>query len=1174
MILTPGVGPDRHCSAADGPAPVQAVRFEAPAGARSEASIPYLRLQDHPRLHVIATGDHLRAILHPDPAPELEPAGDWPRTFIAVELLLSDGSRLSDHEPRDQYGALATARGQGEAKILRAGAWNEIQVDLTACAGRTILDVLLVSDPPSALGSERRPAETEDAAASDEPAPSGGPLAGWVLPPTVGPLPQDPPLDDLVSWVDTRRGTALDAELARGGMLPATALPNAFHQLAPLMSARDLLQPYAYRVHADPADRPRLQGVGITHQPSPGMPDRHRVVLMPLATALPEGDPDRRARAFDHAQEIARPDVYTTVLEGGVDLAMAPTEHGMILEVRFPPEAPGAHLLIEGVDDEARFDLAGAVFDGTLTGWVDDVIRGPGGAPVPSRMFLAGSVDPLPANAGPADGTLASARVLTFAPGTRTVTLRLATSLIGTDQARRALDQELAHRSLDDVQRAARAAWEERLGVVQVEGAAAPQRRTLCGSLYRLSLSPAIGHENVGTPEQPVLMHASPVLPPLGDPSDTETGAAVLPGPFTTDHAPAHAQRTVWPAYALLYPAIAAELLDGIVQQHRDGGWTARWAAPGYDAAAAHGGAGPSTGSDVVLADAQARGVVLRDPVAAYEAGLRNATAASDSPQAGRAGMDTSIFTGFVDASVPGSVMWTLEGMIGDAALAVQADALARDAAQDPHDRRRYAEEAEYLRSRSLGAGRLFDADTGFFRARGRDGAFSGRAEDFDPFAWGGAYGEANAWGLRFRVPHDGEGLLALLGGPEALLEALEEAVSLPETGRLADDAAEDPRLQREQAVQARLGQLAPASPASLHLPLAFHYADAPDRAGEIIREVQRRLFTGEQVGGGLPGADLSGALSAWWVLAALGLHAAQPASERLFLSAPLFEAAHVAPLGGMPFTIRTRGGGDGATGILSVRREDPWGAAAWTDGEQQAEELDVRSLLASDLRGEILVELGPGPAPAGQPIPPLVPGGSEARLLRDQLPVAVRSEVPRPDRRPRPAATADLSALTDDDSRTEVLLAPAADGRIVLDLPPLQAPRRIRFYTLTSSADPGVDPADWQLEATSASGGDEWIVVDERAGEVFPWRRQTRPFRIEDPQEHTRFRLIIDSPWQAVGLAEIELLAHEETVEDVAWEEPAPQPSETADRAPERSEDEPGASPTSLPSFAEDFED
>src|SRR5699024_3522471 len=150
---------------------------------------------------------------------------------VAVDLLLEDGSRLSEHDPVDQYGTPATAAGIGAGAILHPDQWNDVQVDLTALAGRTVVEALLVLEAP---------ADPEvDLLDGIEDALRGAPaLTGWIDGPRLGPRPADPPPSDPVAWVDTRRGTHSSAEHSRGSTLPLTAMPNGFALFTPATDPR------------------------------------------------------------------------------------------------------------------------------------------------------------------------------------------------------------------------------------------------------------------------------------------------------------------------------------------------------------------------------------------------------------------------------------------------------------------------------------------------------------------------------------------------------------------------------------------------------------------------------------------------------------------------------------------------------------------------------------------------------------------------------------------------------------------------------------------------------------------------------------------------------------------------------------------------------------------------
>src|SRR5699024_5587639 len=177
-------------------------------------------------------------------------------THVAVDLAFEDGTRLSELEPRDQYGTLATARGLGEGRILYADQWNDVQVSLERVVGRTVSEVLLAVDIPDRPEGDLLDAPDADAA---EPAA----LHGWIDGPHLGPLPPEPPADDPVAWVDTRRGTHASEDFSRGNTLPLTALPNGFAAFTPATDARTRRWVYEYHRANGADNRPRLQGMAL-----------------------------------------------------------------------------------------------------------------------------------------------------------------------------------------------------------------------------------------------------------------------------------------------------------------------------------------------------------------------------------------------------------------------------------------------------------------------------------------------------------------------------------------------------------------------------------------------------------------------------------------------------------------------------------------------------------------------------------------------------------------------------------------------------------------------------------------------------------------------------------------------------------------------------------------------
>jgi hypothetical protein len=114
-----------------------------------------------------------------------------------------------------------------------------------------------------------------------------------------------------------------------------------------------------------------------------------------------------------------------------------------------------------------------------------------------------------------------------------------------------------------------------------------------------------------------------------------------------------------------------------------------------------------------------------------------------------------------------------------------------------------------------------------------------------------------------------------------------------------------------------------------------------------------------------------------------------------------------------------------------------------------------------------------------------------------------------------------DVAALFDDNSGTEVTFRTSTPW-LAYQVPGAGA--AVRYYTLTSGAQGG-DPRSWTLRGSD--DGAQWTVVDQRAGETFRWRRQTRPFSVANPGTYRQYRLdITESSGDTVTLAEVELLA------------------------------------------------
>jgi predicted alpha-1,2-mannosidase len=983
----------------------------------------------------------------------------YPSTYAAVDLHFTDGSYLSGLSPVDQHGYPLTAAGQGASKVLYADQWNAVQSEIGAVAnGKTVDRILLAYDDPQATASTRFQGWLDDIAVTATPTAIDG--------------------SSLTDYVDTRRGTNASGSFSRGNNLPISATPNGFNFFTPVTDATSNSWEYAYQQGNNAANLPTLQGLAISHEPSPWMGDRDQMSVMPVpAGGSLTGGPSSRSLAFSHNDEIARPDLYQVRLQNGLLAQMSPTDHGGIMQFSFPSGgATGSLVFYNGT-----FTIG---TDGTFTGWVDN---GSGLSAGRSRMFVSGTFDRAPA--------ASSATSATFdISANPQVTLRIATSFISVDQARRNLDLEVTGKSFDQIHSAATAAWNDRLGRVEVAGATDTQKVTLYSNLYRLNLYPNSQSENTGTAAAPHWQYASPVSAPTGTSTATQTGAKVVDGQIYVNNGFWDTYRTVWPAYSLLYPDIAAKIADGFVQQYRDAGWIARWSSPGYADLMT------GTSADVALSEAYLNGVKLPDALAAYNAAVKDATVASGRSEVGRKGIETSLFLGYTPTSTGESVSWALEGFINDYGIGNMGAALAKDPATPKSERNRLKEESQYFLQRARNYVNLFDTKTKFFQGRDATGTFLAG----NPLDWGGVYTETDGWNFAFTAQQDGQGLANLYGGQKGLEQKLDQFFTTPEN---ADHPGGYGGTIHEmlEARAVRMGQLGMSNQPSHHIPYMYDYAGAPAKTQATVREILQRLYVGDEIGQGYPGDEDNGEMSSWYILSSLGIYPLQAGSSNWAIGSPQFTKMTV-----------HRSTGDIVVNAPNNSTKNVYVQGVTVNGKAQRAVSIDSSVLAHG--GTIDFQMGPNPSSWGtgknDAPPSLTKGNAVPKPLQDTTGPGLGTATA--------SGGQDASKLFDNSSATQMTFTTGTPQVTWVFRGGKQIPT---YYTLTSGASAG-DPADWRLQGSN--DGITWTTVDSRSGEVFPSRNQTRPFKISEPGQFAQFRLVVTRTAGAAqtNLAEIELLA------------------------------------------------
>ncbi|MET9100666.1 GH92 family glycosyl hydrolase [Streptomyces antibioticus] len=966
---------------------------------------------------------------------------DYAATNVSVDLVFTDGTSLSGLGASDQHGFGLTPREQGASKVLYVNQWNNVVSRIgSVAAGKTVDRILVAYDSP------------------------GGPakFRGWLDDVVIDRAAPEKPKAHLSDYALTTRGTNSSGGFSRGNNFPATAVPHGFNFWTPVTNSSSLSWLYDYARGNNDDNLPTIQCFSASHEPSPWMGDRQTFQVMPsAASGTPDTGREARELAFRHENETARPYYYGVRFENGLKAEMTPTDHAAALRFTYPGD--DASVLFDNVTDQAGLTLD--TENGIVTGYSDVKSGLSTGA---TRLFVYGVFDK-PVTSGASSGVKGHLRF--DAGADRTVTLRLATSLISVDQAKDNLRQEIPDgTSFDTVKKRAQRAWDRILGKVEVEGATPDQLTTLYSSLYRLYLYPNSGFEKVGSTYQ----YASPFSPMPNPDTPTHTGAKIVDGKVYVNNGFWDTYRTTWPAYSFLTPSQAGEMVDGFVQQYKDGGWTSRWSSPGYADLMT------GTSSDVAFADAYVKGVGF-DAKAAYDAAVKNATVVPPSSGVGRKGMATSPFLGYTSTTTHEGLSWAMEGYVNDYGIAKMGEALYKKTGE-----KRYKEESEYFLNRARDYVNLFDSEAGFFQGRNAQGGWRVESSAYDPRVWGHDYTETNGWGYAFTAPQDSRGLANLYGGRGGLADKLDEYFATPETASPEFVGSYGGVIhEMTEARDVRLGMYGHSNQVAHHVIYMYDAAGQPWKAQKNVREVLSRLYTGSEIGQGYHGDEDNGEQSAWYLFSALGFYPLVMGSGEYAVGSPLFKKATVHLENGRDLVVKAPKNSAKNVYVQGLRVN----GRAWTSTSLP------HSLLAKG--GVLEFDMGPKPSSWG--------------TGKNAAPVSITQDDKVP--APRADVLKGEGALFDDTSASSATVT-------TVDLPVTGATKAVQ-YTLTSAADRTKAPSGWTLQGSA--DGTTWKTLDTRSGQSFTWDRQTRAFTVPKPGTYAKYRLVLSGE---SALAEIELLA------------------------------------------------
>ncbi len=314
--------------------------------------------------------------------------------------------------------------------------------------------------------------------------------------------------------------------------------------------------------------------------------------------------------------------------------------------------------------------------------------------------------------------------------------------------------------------------------------------------------------------------------------------------------------RTWNPLQTLLNPELVSDMSASLVSMFEKFGRLPIWALAGQDVDCMIG-----YHSVSVMADAWLRGIRGFDGEKALEAMVSSSDQDTASEWYNTYGYIPSDFT-------PESVSRTLEFCYDDWCISRMAEALGHE------------DIAEKYAQRALRYRNILDPSTGFFRGRDSQGNWR---TPFNPVASSRDYTEATAWQYRHYVPHDMGGYTGLMGSTEAVLMTLD---SLFNYEYVHPDMANDGN------VTGLIGQYAHGNEPSHGSAWLFACMGDPSTTQYWVRRILNEQYF--PTPDGLCGNEDCGQMSAWYVMASMGLYPICPGTGEFVLAAPLFKKTTV----------------------------------------------------------------------------------------------------------------------------------------------------------------------------------------------------------------------------------------------------------------------------------------
>lgn len=421
------------------------------------------------------------------------------------------------------------------------------------------------------------------------------------------------------------------------------------------------------------------------------------------------------------------------------------------------------------------------------------------------------------------------------------VLLKVGISFVSLEGAKLNLEEEIDGWDFSQVRKQAYENWNNALQKISVKGGTDDENTIFYTALYHSMIDPRtfedVNNQYIGGDN---LVHES----------ENFTKRTIFSGWDVF--------RSQFPLQTLINPTVVNDMIQSLTTLARESGkgYYERWELMNAYSACMIGNPAIS-----VLADAYAKGIRDYDISEVYKI-ARNTSEKSGNEEKGFTVRSDAVDSGSAGYAIGEfSISNTQELSYTEWCMSELAKALSKE-----EDHEKYLKLSQSYRN-------VFDSEKGWFRAKNEDGTWKewperGRLEE-----WFGTV-ESNPYQQGWFVPHDVEGMVELMGGREKVLDDLTNFFEKAPENMMWNDYYNH------------------ANEPVHHVPFLFNRLNAPWLTQKWTREICHRAYKNKVEG--LVGNEDVGQMSAWYVLAAIGLHQICPGDLRYEITSPVFNEIEI----------------------------------------------------------------------------------------------------------------------------------------------------------------------------------------------------------------------------------------------------------------------------------------